>query len=159
MKLTSNGSKAELKLSTVAGAYWNEEAAANQEDYDRLYSELVPDEGEADTVHGMILRAAMRIYYDMYNNGGWNMVDNIHDDRLEEGDEDYEEPEFELSDLYSKFFTNLETWMPEEHQEAVKKVKDIVLVGEINFDIAFDLLIDRVVHVAMTTNNIGELAS
>jgi hypothetical protein len=36
---------------------------------DELFNKLVPASGEASTAHGEVLRAATRIYYDVYNNG------------------------------------------------------------------------------------------
>jgi len=40
--------------------------SAKQEE---LFAKLVPVSGEASTAHGEVLRAANRIYYDVYNNG------------------------------------------------------------------------------------------
>lgn len=45
-----------------------------QEDYDKLFSELVPMSGKCDTVAGELVRSANRVYYDAYNNGFGNNV-------------------------------------------------------------------------------------
>lgn len=55
--------------------YWNGKGK-HQELYDRLRVELVPDEGEAKTVRGEILRLTGNIYYDIMNNGGCNLGQN-----------------------------------------------------------------------------------
>lgn len=52
-------------------SYWNRNDRF-QADLDRLWAKVVPKEGEADTFHGELLRAAGRLYYDRFNNGSWN---------------------------------------------------------------------------------------
>ena len=62
------------KLKTKHGnSYWNENGAY-QKEYDELYEKLVPRSGEADTVHGEMIRAISRITYDYFNNGNCNIV-------------------------------------------------------------------------------------
>lgn len=51
--------------------YWNG-IGKHQQEYETLYDELVPHEGEADTERGEILRIVSRWHYDIYNNGGCN---------------------------------------------------------------------------------------
>lgn len=155
MKLTPKADTENLVLTFAekAGEYWNE-TSKNSKLQEQFSGELIPSKGEADNVHGMLLRAVTRIYYDVYNNGGWNMVDNIHGDWLEEGDEGYEEPEYELVGLYKEFFENLERFMPEEHQECVAKAKAQVLEDPDSSYIIFDHLVDRAIHTILTTNNI-----
>lgn len=46
----------------------------HQAAFDRLYGELVPSYGEAETVKGETLRAASRVYYDWFNNGFCNIT-------------------------------------------------------------------------------------
>ena len=50
--------------------------------YTRLYAyfndKLVPALGKANTNHGELLRCAMNIYYDCYNNGGCNLFMKIY---------------------------------------------------------------------------------
>lgn len=59
--------------------YWNHNGKY-QKLYEILYGSLVPKEGEADTTPGEILRIVSKVYYDIYNNGGWNF-DTMSDDR------------------------------------------------------------------------------
>jgi hypothetical protein len=58
--------------------FWNQShpLAAKQLE---LFNKLVPPMGEATTPHGEVLRAATRIYYDVYNNGLGNgpFVDEV----------------------------------------------------------------------------------
>lgn len=42
------------------------------ETYSKMFEELVPMSGKADTLKGEILRAASRVYYDLSNNGWCN---------------------------------------------------------------------------------------
>ena len=157
MKLESNGENVALVLSTREGDWWHDRTP-NFERQNELHNQLVPKSGAADSVHGELLRAATRIYYDLYNNGGGNMYDNINGDWLEEGDEGYEEPEYELTGLFSELFGFLEQWMPDEHQECVSDAKSLVLEGDGSTDICFDNLIDRVVYVIENTKNISQVA-
>ena len=51
-------------------SYWNG-TGKYQTEYNDL-KKLVPSEGEANTLHGELLRGAFRLYYDYYNNGNMN---------------------------------------------------------------------------------------
>lgn len=63
------------KRTTKSGnSYWNE-SGAYQPEYDKLYEELVPNRGEADTIHGEMIRAVTRLTYDYYNNGNCNVIE------------------------------------------------------------------------------------
>lgn len=63
--------------------FWNDTHPLSG-DYDRLFNQLVPASGCADTLAGEVLRAASRINYDHYNNGScnnstgaWNFLDSV----------------------------------------------------------------------------------
>ena len=60
--------------------YWNR-IGKYQKRYDELYAQFVPDVGECDNDLGEIIRIVSRIYYDIYNNGGWNLA-NMRDWRI-----------------------------------------------------------------------------
>lgn len=63
------------KRTTESGkSYWNDNGAY-QEEYDVFYKELVPSRGEADTIHGEMIRATSRLLYDFCNNGNCNVRD------------------------------------------------------------------------------------
>lgn len=56
-------------------SYW-EHKGRHQKLYDRLYAKLVPDSGESGCDSGEMLRTMSNIYYDIYNNGGCNLLDS-----------------------------------------------------------------------------------
>lgn len=81
------------KRTTESGkSYWNENGAY-QEEYDKLYKELVPSRGEADSIHGEMIRAVSRLFYDFCNNGNCNVRDFEQDTCDECGGSGYEEEE------------------------------------------------------------------
>lgn len=59
-------------MKTPDVSFWNNNSPL-QDEYDRLHAKLVPHHGEADTVHGELLRCLSNVYYDVYNNGGCNL--------------------------------------------------------------------------------------
>ena len=143
-----------LLLSKKAGCYLNG-TSVNSKLKDKAYKKLITKKGKAKTVHGILLLAAHRIYYDVYNNDGGNIIENIHDSQLQEGDVGYREAEYVLDSQYQTFFDELEKWMPLEHQPCVAKVKKLVLSKNIKLDVAFDQLIDRVLHTISTRDNLN----
>lgn len=54
--------------------YWNGKGRF-QKRYDVLWAALVPASGESAVLYGEVLRWAGKMYYDIFNNGGWNMRD------------------------------------------------------------------------------------
>ena len=55
------------KRTTPAGnTYWDANGAY-QKELDELYSKLVPASGDAETVHGELVRAVNRLYYEYCN--------------------------------------------------------------------------------------------
>lgn len=67
-------------MSKYEPTYWNEKGK-HQKLYRSLFKKLVPQEGEANTISGEILRIVSKIYYDIYNNGACNF-DVLRRDRL-----------------------------------------------------------------------------
>lgn len=63
-----------IKLTQLGKSYWDN-SGAYQAEHEKLYEELVPGMGEAETVHGELIRSASRLYYDYTNNGNCNAVD------------------------------------------------------------------------------------
>ena len=64
----------EKRITELGKSYWNENGAY-QEEFDKLYKELVPSKGEADTIHGEMIRAVSRLFYDFCNNGNCNVIE------------------------------------------------------------------------------------
>lgn len=80
-----------------------------KEAHDRLWAELVPDRGEADTIHGELIRCGSRLAYDYFNNGNCNVrdVEKLYDHEdcghcnmgeIEYGEDDDGEPIVEICD-------------------------------------------------------------
>lgn len=57
-----------VSLLDEPSTYWAGKGAL-QDDYNRLYDELVPSSGKADTIEGEVMRAASKIVYRHYNDG------------------------------------------------------------------------------------------
>ena len=64
----------EKKITPEGQSYWNE-TGAYQEDHDRLWKELVPASGSAPTIHGELIRAVGRLFYEFCNNGNCNAIE------------------------------------------------------------------------------------
>jgi hypothetical protein len=54
-----------------AGSYWGE-TGKYQKEYGEVFDKLIPASGKSSTQEGEMLRAATRIYHDLFNNGGLN---------------------------------------------------------------------------------------
>lgn len=61
------------KHSDITQHYWSNNGAYENE-YSQKYEELVPSSGEAETVHGELIRAISRFYWDYANNGNGNLL-------------------------------------------------------------------------------------
>jgi len=61
------------KVTKKGKSYWAGTGAYNKE-FTALEKELVPDSGEANTVHGEMIRAIGRLFYDFCNNGNCNVI-------------------------------------------------------------------------------------
>jgi hypothetical protein len=64
----------EKRITESGKSYWDNNGAY-QTEYDKLYEDLVPSRGEADTIHGEMIRATSRLFYDFCNNGNCNVID------------------------------------------------------------------------------------
>lgn len=62
-------------MGEMVNTYWNHKGR-HQRLYDRLYDKLVPDQDEAGSDSGELLRTVSNVYYDIYNNGGCNLLDS-----------------------------------------------------------------------------------
>lgn len=74
----------EALLQTEIGkTYWNEQGIY-QEEYNKLYEQLVPSSGSAKTLNGELIRAISRLSYDYFNNGNCNAcVQEWHSEEVE----------------------------------------------------------------------------
>ena len=74
-------------------SYWNNNGAYSKELYE-LYNKLVPDTGNAQTVHGELVRAVCRLGYEYYN-GNRNACDPY-----------YADPEYDVDDNGEEYCIN-----------------------------------------------------
>jgi len=63
-----------IKYTPLDNSYC-EKSGAYEEDYHKLYSELVPSSGCSKTIHGELLRCASNLYHEFFNNGNFNAVE------------------------------------------------------------------------------------
>lgn len=83
---TTNG----MKRTPLGRSYWHE-TGFYQGGYDLLYAQLVPDSGNAPTIHGEMIRCVGRLFYDFCNNGNCNAVDVKMEECHQCGGSGYEE--------------------------------------------------------------------
>ena len=107
--------------------YWNIQGQ-HQDLYNKYWDTLVPDSGEADTPEGEALRAITRIYYDVYNNGGCNIIESeeVYDD-----DGNYECDEHSISSFYEGFFDtgDVATIDADGYMRITDRSKDVIKSG------------------------------
>lgn len=60
---------------TLTTSYWDGNGKY-QSDFDRLFQELVPESGNAETLEGEALRAINYLTHDFFNNGNGNLFDS-----------------------------------------------------------------------------------
>lgn len=158
-------------LSTPIGqSYWNNNGIY-QQDLDRL-NELIPASGEADTLHGEMIRAINRLYYEYCNNGNINAKNMVSiKDECECCGSGYLTEEYEECGGVDKFFqslldylsVNLKTLIDTAKVDAmIEMVENIITVVDYNdHDTAFDdcnmhrydTLVDHVVWFCLNTEN------
>jgi hypothetical protein len=167
----------ERKHTPVGKTYWNEEGAY-QKEYDELYKKLVPVKGEANTVHGEMLRGVSRLYHDYFNNGNGNAVDAVKCDcpechgggweTINEGEEDEEEVDcsycdgecqiitgYEFEDYFEKMLDFIKDNLTREARPIAERFEKVVLAkNQDNIDErVYEELSDAVIHHILTTEN------
>ena len=95
-----------------------------QADYDRLWAEYVPASGEASTRHGEAIRAIGRFCYDIYNNGGGNVVS---------GDD------YEMSPYYADLADKLERFMYPAQENLYNRLRSICRGASQNWEYTAEL--------------------
>ncbi len=123
-------------------SYWGEKGKY-QSLYNVLYGRLVPDEDEATTEHGELLRCISRMYYDLFNNGmmnfavldHYNIPQKIVDNKkilLSFAEDKKKVEEFlnllgRMHNLCDKKFTYFETDIPESWSKEMETCIDAVV--------------------------------
>jgi hypothetical protein len=82
----------EIKETPLGKSYWANDGAYTPE-LDEAWTKLVPSSGEAETLHGELVRAFGRLNYDYGNNGNCNAVETTQDSCDECGGCGYEQDE------------------------------------------------------------------
>ncbi len=95
-----------IKLTSPEGSYWNHNGAY-QEEGDRLYEEMVPATGAAETVHGELIRGINRLFHEYCNNGNGNACEVTRVGDHGWWDEETEDPDeienINIAPYYDKF--------------------------------------------------------
>lgn len=122
--------------------YWYQQGR-HQKVYERLREKLVPDEGEADTEAGEIIRVIGNVVYDVGNNGGCNLNDGRRSD-LDSFTDFLKQFQFkQASDLHEQLFGLAEA-MPDRHCDTCEcqdDFKQYPPLDEKLFDEAIDVLV------------------
>jgi len=118
--------------------YWNKQGQ-HQDLYDKYWETLVPNSGEADTPEGEALRAIGRIYYDVYNNGAYNIceTEEIYDD-----DGNYEYDDHTISLFYEDFFDTIASFTG-DHRKVRELKQKVRQVSQGNWPEDIDFLLDN----------------
>lgn len=124
-------------------SYWDEKGKY-QEEYDRLYQELVPDQGPAETVKGELIRSVSRLYHEAYNNGNINALDCDYD---YETDEEYD---CRVNEFYGNFIGFIRHYVAEA-SDTLDKIKHHIITDNDMGNI-YDELVDIVVEFCMSDN-------
>lgn len=158
-------SNVKMKNTLKGNSYWNDTGAYNelQKEY---FDKLVPSSGEANTIHGEVLRCANRIYYEYFNNGNGNARNEIYDDSCtgycNDDEDNYEcycgdEYEVEVNDGFLEYLETIEKIVNTDVIRNInKQIVDIILENR-RFDDnsvnVYDQLIDNVMYYILTTEN------
>lgn len=164
----------EKKITQEGNSYWNNNGAYTKE-LEKIWKELVPNSGEAKTLHGELVRVSGRLNYECFNNGNGNSVEAVleecsscdglgwenNDDDSDEdcswcgGDCQIESGEYEITDMWNEFVDFLKQHM-EEKKPIIAVVNFLEEGGDCHRKDAFKIyndLLDAVGHQVMTTEN------
>ena len=156
--------------------YWNGEGK-HQDEYDRLYSELVGGSGSSETLNGELIRAASRLYHENFNNGNGNAKEEEWEDcghcggsgevEKDDYDEEYDDSEYEecpecwgegkieeggkVDSFYQKFIDLIRDNVPEA-RDIIDAIEVFITTGRGN-ESKYDTLIDQVVEHVLKTED------
>ena len=150
----------EALLQTEIGkTYWNEQGIY-QEEYNKLYEQLVPSSGSAKTLNGELIRAISRLSYDYFNNGNCNAcVQEWHSEEVEcpccggygyiDGDENEECEECGGSGVIYEDVED-DPFVDEYYGKFLCLIRECVSVE----DVDIDEVVDGVENVILSANSI-----
>lgn len=105
-----------------------------QKQYNKFYDLLVPTTGAAETNVGEVLRAASRLYYEMFNNGNCNSYDDETNG---------------VTDFYKGFIVTIVKHVGEKIKPTMEKIKEIITQDAVFNEFqneAYDTMIDMVME-------------
>jgi hypothetical protein len=174
----------EKRTTPTGQSYWNNNGAY-QEENDRLWEELVPASGSCDTIHGELIRATSRLFYEFCNNGNGNAIEvemgrcsqcggdgeefSHVDDEEEDVYEDCswcdgsgeEEGDAIITPFYGSFLDLIEKNVPHAPVQEVRDFMEDPSKGYSNYKFddyemgIYNALTDAVIHHILTTENSG----
>lgn len=158
-------------------SYWSNNGAYSKELYE-LYTKLVPDSGNAQTVHGELVRAVSRLGYEYYNNGNCNACDPYYADPEYDVDDNGEEycinddeiKHIDIDEYYDNMLNFIYTYSDVEGltttqqvEEAVEGVRYVIKQAvnyetcggyfQESFEKCYNKLTDLVMHVVLNTED------
>ena len=148
-----------MKRTPIGKTYWNNEGSYQKES-DELWEQLVPREGEADTVNGELIRIAHRLYHEYCNNGNGN----ARDERIVEHryswyeDDDEDDYEVVIADYWEGMIDYLRnTIRDKELNNVCDRIKEIILSECNTFDDedmhTYDTMMNITIHYVLTHEN------
>jgi hypothetical protein len=170
----------ERKITPKGQSYWGGNGAYSKEMHE-LWEKLVPVEGEADTLHGELIRCINRLTYDFGNNGNGNVIKVIEEDcpechgsgwqerrsRYRDSDEDEEEDDCggdckietgkEFDRYFGEMFEYLKNNLPKAEQPLLDDLEAYILKDKLpdgldDFQV-YDRVNDAVMYFVLTTEN------
>lgn len=150
VKLVEN----KVQLFTKLGnSYWDDNGVY-QEEFNRL-SESTPDSGSSTTLHGELIRAINRLYYEFCNNGNCNA--QYHERPFNWGDEEDDDANdiIDIDDYYEKFLDLIDKTVEKNLTRGIRNL--ILQEGRYDFHdhemAAYDKVVDRIVYFVLTTED------
>lgn len=155
----------DLKLTPKGNSYYEGNGAYSKE-YEELCKKLVPDNGECETLHGELIRAATRLTHEYYNNGNCNAVDPIVDygDYEDYNEDDVEIEGYEVREFYNNFITLIYLNIPGA-RECIQTIEQFIIeIGDGHSESGdhtyseeeeqpYVEMMDRVIHFVLTTED------
>lgn len=125
--------------------YWNGNGKF-QKEFDKLYKELVPSSGRAKTLRGEVLRAANKLYYERFNNGNINAVEEIEDEDNEDIDG---MTRLKITPFFKNFIAIIRYVLGGEGLRAIGRVEESLIDTDENhlkiFDKDYETMMDSII--------------
>jgi len=163
----------DVKTTELGKSYWDE-SGAYQKEYKELYDKLVPSSGSSETLHGELIRAISRLFWDYCNNGNCNAAEAKYKEMEYTcydcgGSGVYTEEEIEeveITPFYGKFLDLIQNSLEKEFDandvyEIVSTVEEIIKIsvedGGVNYGkenmAAYNKLSDYVIWFVLNTDD------